>query len=189
MAEDWKKVKVSLRNNETEAYILVPFLTEEGALDPSLTIADARKAMSEAGVTMGIKEDVLKAIFDDAQFNQEVLVAEAKPPKHGLDPRIEFYFDYKQKIVPKENSDGRIDYKDISFLTNVNKGDKLYRRHPPTPGEPGTTVTGKLIPQKPGKDCALPRSENTRESENDPDLLIAETSGCVSYDRNNHKVE
>jgi len=189
MGEDSKKVKVFLRNTETQAYILVPFLTEQGVLDPPLTIADARKALSDAGVTTGIKEDVLKAIFDDAQFDQEVLVAEAKPPKHSLDAEIEFYFDYKQKCEPKEDSDGRIDYKDISFLTNVNKGDRLCRRHPPSPGEPGTTVTGKPIPQKHGKDRALPSGRNTREPENDPNLLIAEISGCVFYDRHHHKVE
>jgi len=38
MGEDSKKVKVFLRNIETQAYILVPFLTEQGVLDPPLTL-------------------------------------------------------------------------------------------------------------------------------------------------------
>ena len=189
MAEDLKEIKVSLRNNETEAFIKVPSLIEKGPPEKPLTPEDARKAMSEAGVTTGIKEDVLKKIFDENLFDQEMLVAEAIPPEDGLDSEIEFYFKYKQKLEPSEDKEGRIDYKDVSFLTNVNKGDQLCRRHPPTPGEPGTTVTGKPIPPKAGMDHKLPIGNNTDVSSSDPDLLIASTSGCVSYDIRYHKVE
>ena len=189
MAEDLKKIKVSLRNNETEAYIKVPSPSEKGPPEKLFKHEDARKVISEAGVTTGIKEDVLEKVFAENLFDQEVLVAEAIPPEDGLDSEIEFFFKYKQKLEPSEDKDGRIDYKDVSFLTNVNKGDQLCRRHPPTPGEPGTTVTGNSIPPKAGMDHKLPIGNNTDVSSSDPDLLIASTGGSVSYDIRYHKVE
>ena len=189
MADNWKKVKVSLRNSETEAYIEVPILTEKGAQETPLTIADAHTALTNAGVTEGIKEEVLKSIFNDSLFAQEVLVAESIPPKNGADGRIEFFFRHKQVFEPREDSDGRIDFKDISFLNSVSKDDQLCRRHPPTPGEPGFTVTGKPIQQNAGKDRELPVGKNTRESGDDPNLLIAETGGSVTLNKRTRKVE
>jgi len=188
MVEDWEKIKVSLRSNETEAFITVPFLTED-ALDMPLTLQDARKALTAAGVNTGIKEDVLKEIFENALFDQEILVAEARQPENGLDAKIEFFFEHKKEFIPKEDESGRIDFKDISFLHNVNKGDQLCRRLPPTPGKPGATVTGKPINPKPGKDRVMPGGTNTEISEGNPDILIAATSGSVSFNRRNNKVE
>ncbi|MBN2288320.1 MAG: DUF342 domain-containing protein [Candidatus Glassbacteria bacterium] len=189
MAEEWRKIKVSLRNTETEAYIMVPFLTGEGTLDKALTIADARMALASAGVKTGIKDDVLNKIFEEALFDQELLIAEAVPVVHGLDAKLEFYFDHEKDFKPREDKDGRIDYKDISFLNNVSKGDQLCRRHPPTPGEPGSTATGTPIEPKPGKDRKLPSGKNTEVSVNDPDLLIASTGGSVTYNRQSGYVE
>jgi uncharacterized protein len=189
MAADWQMIKVSLRSSETEAYMLVPFLTDAGALDSPMTIEDARKALSSAGVKSGIKQDVLNSIFVEARFDEEILVAEAVPAKDGDRAKIKFFFDTSNEFTPKEDSDGRIDYKDVSLLHNVEKGNQLCRRIPPTPGTPGSTVTGKIIAPRPGPDRVLPLGKNTEVSPNDPDLLIAASGGSVTFNRQNSKVE
>jgi len=183
LAEEWKKIKVLLKNNDLEAYIYVPYMEEE---DPSAsfpTIEDARKALQEAGVVSGIQEELLEKVFRDSLFDQEVLVAQGKAPKEGVDARLEYYFPTKKRFAPKEDEYGRIDYREVSFLINVSKGDKLCRRHPPTAGEPGLSVKGKEIPPKRPRDFLLPQGPNTEPAPGDANLLIASTNGCVSLNK------
>ena len=40
-------------------------------------------------------------------------------------------------------------------MQNVEAGQILARKIPPDDGEPGSTVTGKILPTKPGKDTVL----------------------------------
>lgn len=180
MAEDWKKIKVNLKNGDTECYLNVPFLTSEGTLGTPLTVGDARSALKHAQVVYGIREKNLQSLFEEGLFDQEVLVAEGVPPKNGLDARIEYYFDTKRDFQPKEDEDGRVDYHEVSIFVSVAKGDKLCRLIPATEGSSGVSVTGKDLMPKAGKDRLLPQGKNTEISPHDPSLLVASTNGCVA---------
>jgi uncharacterized protein len=181
--DGWKKIKVALKNNDTECYLNVPFLTSEGTLEAPLTAEDAREALRNSGVLEGIHEDRLIKLFEEARFDQEVLVAEGRPPKDGEDAWVEFFFDAKREFQPKEDSDGRIDYHDVSFFASVAKGDKLCLLHPPTQGETGSSVTGMEIAPKSGRDRLLPQGSNTEVSPHDPNLLLASENGCVTLNK------
>ncbi|MEA2062833.1 MAG: flagellar assembly protein A, partial [Gemmatimonadota bacterium] len=141
MSESWELITVSLSKDELKATINVPFMTDDGPLENPLLLDHARMALRRSGVIKGIKEDLLKSIFEDALFDKEILIAEGTAPQHGENARLEFFFETKREFEPPEDEDGRIDYKDVSLLNNVNKTDRLCRLHPPTAGKPGLTVT------------------------------------------------
>jgi len=183
MSKNSEKIKVSLMKQDTEAVINVPLMTSEGPLDPPPTIEDARKALKRAGVVHGIRENCLKRIFDEALFDQDVRVAVGSPAKDGKNAYIEYFFETIKKYKPKEDRNGRIDYKEVSLLTNVSKGDRLCRLHPATEGESGLTVTGKVVKPRPGKKIRMPNGPNTEIAPDDPGLLIASVSGCVTLNR------
>jgi len=180
VAEEWRQIKVSLKEDDLEAYISVPFVGKEGGLKTVLTVNDARNALKAKGITYGVLESELERIFRESLFDEEVLVATGKPPKHGENARIEYYFETEQEFQAEEDENGRIDYHEVSVLVNINKSDKLCRRIPPTVGQAGRSVTDKEIPPKEGRDLVLPQGPNTETSPNDPELLIASVDGCVS---------
>lgn len=185
MADEWKKIKISYRNSDTECYINVPFLTPDGKMEAPLTIGDAMSALRKAGVVRGLRQDRLKQLFDEGLFDQEVLVAESTPPKNGQDAWIEYFFDYKREFQPKEDTDGRIDYHDVSIFTSINKGDQLCLLHPATEGVAGESVTGARIEAKSGRERLLPQGPQTEISHDDPNLLIAAENGCVTLNKTN----
>ena len=181
MAQDSHKIKVSFNGDMTQAYIVVPYLTESGPLKTPYTINDARNALKLAGVRHGIKTDVLDKIFSQGEFDKEILIAEGRLPVHGEPGKLEIFFNYKREFNPVEDKDGRIDYKDISFLISVKKGDVLCTLKQPTDGIPGETVSGKVLEAKQGGERTLPLGKNVEPDQKDPDTLVASVDGCVNY--------
>src|SRR3989304_10263107 len=103
MAEEWRKINILFKEEELEAWLVVPFFGEEGAVKAILTAEDAFKALKAKGVENGILEDEIQRIFRDAVFEQEVLVARGTPPVQGEDGKIEYYFKTSREMRPKED--------------------------------------------------------------------------------------
>ncbi len=177
MAEEWRKIEVRLDKGGLEAYLTVPLPAENQV---PLTEEDARRALKSAGVIQGLLEPELARVFAQSLFGQEALVARGQPPVDGQDGKIEFLFDTRPEYQAKEDQDGRIDYREISFLVKASKGQELCRRIPPTEGRPGASVSGKPLAQRPSRDTRLPIGPNTEPSPTDPDLLLSTADGCVT---------
>ena len=181
MAQDSHKIKVSFNGDMTQAFIVVPYLTESGPLKKPYNLTDARNALKIAGVRHGIKTDVLDKIFSQGEFDKEVLIAEGRLPVHGEPGKLEIYFNHKRDFNPVEDKDGRVDYKDVNYLISVKKGDALCTIKQPTEGIPGETVSGKVLEAKQGGERTLPQGKNVEPDEKDPDTLVAAEDGCVNY--------
>jgi uncharacterized protein (DUF342 family) len=69
-------------------------------------------------------------------------------------------------------------FKELNIVQNVVAGQILATKEPSTNGEPGRTVTNKLIPARPGKDCNLLAGRNTKVTE-DGLNIVAEINGQV----------
>ncbi|HUU27333.1 MAG TPA: FapA family protein [archaeon] len=183
MTEEWKKISVKIKNEGLEAYINVPYLGSGEGMTAIFTLDDASKALEAASVTNGIDKNNLERIFRESLFDQEVLVARGNPPEEGRDAQTECFFQTLKEFHPQEDKDGRIDYKAVSLLVNVAKGDQLCRLHPATEGVPGQSVTGEIIKPKAVRDIKLPQGLNTEPTPGDPNLLISSVNGCVSLNK------
>ena len=61
----------------------------------------------------------------------------------------------------------------MNFIDEVEKDDWLGEKIPPTEGIPGKTVTGEMVPPKPGKDKKLLYDRKTvYESEEDGKIVL-----------------
>jgi len=184
VAEGWKQINVMLRNQDVEAYVSVPYSGAESTVHDILSVDDVRKALKAKGITTGIMVDEVEQIFRQSLFDEEVLVAKGTPPKHGENGKIEYYFKTEKEYQPKEDVDGRIDYREVSFLENVKKGDHLCKLTPPTPGFPGKSLTGREIGAKDGRDILMPQGQNTELSgEGGPEVLVAACDGCATLNK------
>jgi len=161
------RLEIRIEKYDKSAYLL---------LSPSyggkeITPDDIQEKISEFGIVFGVDYDIINTVFSEKIYDKPVLFARCKEPVDGTDGRIEYDFPLEFKMTPKEIDDNKIDYKDLQMIFSVSKEDVIARKIPPTPGEPGCTITGKTIPAKPGKDILLSAGRNTRLSDDSSSIL------------------
>ena len=178
-------VVVEVSDDKMRAYVtLIP--PKPGGRD--LDIDDVMEALNEKGVVFGIKEDVIRESLEDEVYNVPILVAEGKRPKNGEDAKIVYNFRIDKKIQLEEDEKGQVNFKDLDLIENVVAGQLLATKIPATEGEPGKTITGKILEAKPGKDVELQPGKNTELS---PDgmSIISTINGQVVLARGKINVE
>ena len=148
-----------------------------GGADP--TADGIRAALESSGVIHGILDDTLNSLEDYPRYREPVVVAEGSKPVHGEDARMVYNFKTDNKHAQlQQTKEGRVDFKELNRIENVVEGQVLARKAPAKQGEPGQTVTGRLIPAKDGKDIDPPLGPNTRLSD-DGRSVLAEINGLV----------
>ena len=71
----------------------------------------------------------------------------------------------------------KADLRDFGVIPSIAPGEPLMRRHPPTPGKEGMTVTGEPMPAMPGLTVEWNLGEGVGLSAEDPDVLKATRDG------------
>ncbi len=167
-----ERIKIKVSPDKLKAFISIS-PSEGGEV---ITEEDVRKALDHDRIKFGIKEEIIPSIVTFSSI-EDMLIAEGIPPENGEDAKIRYLVSLGRKeLIPKENPDGTVDFREIGFVENVKKGDILAEKIPPTEGKPGTNVYGESIPPKKGRDLRLPKGKNTEISE-DGLKLIASISG------------
>lgn len=128
----------------------------------------------------GLNEDALLTVLETGITDERVLIAEGKEPIHGKNGNIKYYFDLEKPLLPKINSDGTVDYKELDSINVVKEGDILAEIIPPTKGTDGIKVNGDPIPHNKGKTPKFLRGKNTVVSD-DGKFLKSTTDGLVEY--------
>ncbi|MED4602708.1 FapA family protein [Paenibacillus validus] len=133
-------------------------------------------------IVHGIDEDKLLAIVRDPKsfFFTKTAIATGQPPAHGQDGQIRLLFDLDgQSKRPLEMEDGKVDYKEVTAINNVRKGQLIAERIPAGKGTDGRAVTGETIFAKDGKEARFKPGKNVVS---DPDqlALYAAIDGMVT---------
>ncbi len=145
---------------------------------PDLAYEEIMAALDARGVVFGIQEDVIRRLVDYPRYNDPVRVAEGKRPVNGRNAEIKYNFNTDHSHIDLKEKNGRVDFKDLDIVQNVAAGQILARKVPPDEGEPGSTVTGKIMPAKPGKDTVFSAGKNVTLSD-DGSTAIASINGQV----------
>jgi uncharacterized protein (DUF342 family) len=176
IAED--KMSVSLR------------LIQPGEGDPKVTEEALRKFLAGAGVAYGVKEERLKFALEKLQeagaASAWIVVAEGTPPVDGKDARFELLVEAKWD-VGRELEDGTVDFRQRRTLPWVTAGAKVARIIPPTSGTPGTDVSGKKLPCRPGRSSRFRAGKNVRVAE-DKLTFMAEMDGVAYREGKNIRI-
>lgn len=166
-------VQISKDGLEATLTILPP--EEGGAL---LDLEGLRAALAQAGVVFGIGEQALADLAAQKPHNTPHVVATGTPPVDGVDGVVTYHYSQEDLGRPREDAEGKVDYRDLNLFVPVTEGQLLVSRTLAQEGTPGQTVTGKPIKQKPGREARLPKSKNTNINE-DQTAFYAKTSGMV----------
>lgn len=138
---------------------------------------DVLQHLAEMGILSGIDQAALsEAVI--AGVAEGVVVACGREPEHGVDGHLERLLPDTRTRAPRANESGQIDYRDLGDILVVHPGDVLMRRHPPTTGVPGRSLTGAVLPAREGKAVMFGGNlPGTEMNADDPDLLCAAITG------------
>ncbi|MCR5720609.1 MAG: FapA family protein [Lachnospiraceae bacterium] len=122
--------------------------------------------LKHKGVIYGVKADVIKAHFtNEPVYCEDLTVAVGKPPRHGTDAKIEYYFNTDLHVRPTMKEDGSVDYYHLNMINQCSENDVLARIIPEDPGEPGTSVLGSKVKPRDVKRATLKFGNNIKLSE------------------------
>jgi uncharacterized protein (DUF342 family) len=167
-------VSVDLTDQDMKAFITVSPPGRSGA---EVSADDIRGALRTRGVVLGIQEEAIRAFIDRPRYNERIQAAEGVKAVNGRDAQIVYNFKVRHEVQLKER-DGRIDFKELDLVQNVEAGQVVARKEPREDGTPGQTVTGRILPAKPGRDLAIECGKNVKLSE-DGSSAVAMINGQV----------
>ncbi|WP_055108438.1 DUF342 domain-containing protein [Paenibacillus ihumii] len=145
-------LSVTMNDDRTVAYLQFLKKDEEFSCTPEVL----NHFLRGEGIKFGIQEDIVKrfALNPKEYFFSKTPIAIGIEPVQGKDGSIRYAVPLDgedQQRRPSEGDDGTVDFKDITRLNNVRRGQLIAELVPPVPGQPGTAVTGEPIPCKDGK--------------------------------------
>lgn len=141
------------------------------------TVPDVLAALTQAGVVFGIDEAAV-ALACQSDLGHTLVVARGEPAQDGHDAIFKALIADSVDRAPKVNEQGLIDYREHGDIPVVSVGTALMRRTPATPGVPGKTVKGRVLPALAGRDTSFAaKLDGAETSAQDPNLLVAAVSG------------
>ncbi|MBI3479363.1 MAG: DUF342 domain-containing protein [Nitrosomonadales bacterium] len=153
-----------------------------------VTLPGVLQEAERRGITVALDLPAIEKALIEGGDN--IRIACGRPPVAGIDGRLESLVPKMKERKPRLDEHGLADFRELGDIVTVHAGDALIRRIPPTNGEPGETVTGKIIPVKAGKNIVFAaKLAGAIVDPKDPDTLIAAISGCPVILKNGVSVE
>ncbi|NHN28356.1 DUF342 domain-containing protein [Paenibacillus agricola] len=144
-------MEIDISDDKLEAYL------QFKNVDKNLifNIEQLDELLKSAKIIQGVDRSKLSEIVMAPAlfFQSKILIAKGIQPVPGVDGHIKLFYDLnKDAKRPVEQEDGKVDFKEVSSINNVRKGQLIAELISATPGTPGMTVTGDAIIAKDGKE-------------------------------------
>ena len=127
------------------------------------TASELEQYVKNHGVIYGLQTDALVNIANEPKtyFYSQTVIAQGNPASNGEDGSIRFSYDMKEEQYrPVELESGNIDFKEITQLKNVTRGQLIAERIEAKAGIEGKSVTGEEIACKNGKEAYFKLGKN-----------------------------
>lgn len=146
-------------------------VTAPGPAAAPFTRADVDAALDAAGVRLGVDHLLLASL--PLHVSGSYLVASGWAAVPGPDGRVEYALSASSEFRPRARDDGGVDFRAVATIPGVSAGQLLAVLVDPSPGTPGRTVRGDVLPAEPGRPAVLPIGENVVESDDGQRLYAA----------------
>ncbi len=110
-----------------------------------------------------------------------VLVAEGREPVNGYDEYFETLLSF-EKQAGKILSDGRMDYKEVGSIIQVQKNQEILQCIPGVKSEDGYDIFGEKVLSAKVEKGGYKKGENLLQSGFDTSIYVAGIDGCISVD-------
>ncbi|HOX13623.1 MAG TPA: FapA family protein [Spirochaetia bacterium] len=149
-----------------------------------------RELLSRAGVTEGILEDVIGDSVLSCNLDQhplrEVVIARGVPAEEEIPGHLKLLKRFEETPLDAAVPDGSLDWKDLSPVIVVTRGERIADKISARAGTPGKTVRGEAIPAKKRSVTQYLPGRNVRM---DGEALVADVDGRFSLSGNRIDVE
>lgn len=149
------KITISPDKMQAAARFFAP--AEGGEL---MTKEEFLNDIAQMKIVEGIDEAAIDSFFKKRAYCTDIVVAAGRPPRHGTDARIEYYFNVDPKVKPTVKEDGSVDFFHLNTINHCSKGDMLAKLIPEDLGEPGINVLGEKIKPRDVKRAYLKFGKN-----------------------------
>lgn len=169
--------RLDITKDKLEAFIEI---SKQGSEQRCVEEQEIIRFLEKNKVVYGIDFKAVKEISEKKTYNARVKVASGRDKVCGKDEKINLNFRESVKRDPKIDSHGRIDFKELNKIENVNRGYILAIKEPLTNGESGMNISGEEIPAPDGKKIEYKVGKNVSVSP-DGSMLISDCDGSVDY--------
>lgn len=177
------EIIVRISDDYYKAFVSVEFNAPSVKIKPDEIVS----VLKDKNIVFGLKYNVIERICSESKTVFNEMIAEGIPHENGSDAKIELNFNKEHRAKPQILEDGRVDFKNMGFVEIVRTGDILATKIPLTKGKNGTTVTGKVIRAKDGKEAVFKIGKNVKLS-SDGLSVISEVDGTIVYDNDKFSV-
>ena len=176
-------LRIEAHNNQLECRANITVHDTDNSIPPAELISILRNHDITTTVDL---EQIAIFCTEAAQGRdpQQFILAKGREPIHGKDGWFELIVATgKEKSDLVEDESGRVDFKSLQSFSNVEPGQHIGTSHPPTTGEPGSTISNEIIQPKEGKVNNVIAGSGVKFSD-DGIQAITEQAGRVIFDNN-----
>lgn len=178
-----KQIFDSNLNIEISADKLTAFLSFHHISDQApFQIEELEAYIRSKGIVHGLLHDNLRLVCKDPliYMKQKIEIANGDPSGKGIDGKIDFIGKVRTNEKIHETDDtGVIDFKQITKLDNVIRGQLIAQLIPPSYGKPGIGVTGDALMANLGKPAHFKVGKNVVKN-GEGTALYAAIDGLIS---------
>lgn len=138
------------------------------------------EALKEKEVTFGLDMELLTDIVSKQSYAVIYPIARGREAIHGKGGELVEHFSRTQKINLVEDEKGSIDYKSLNIFQNITAGESICDIIPPTEGQDGCNIFGKILKTVNGKPVSVPKGKNTSINA-DNSALVADVDGNILF--------
>lgn len=149
----------------------------------TVDFAAAMTALRMKGVSAHINEELIRKVIENNVYDREFRAADAVMPVDGDDGTVEYLFDQSVEFKPVEDENGYVDYRNMGFVRNIQKGTVIAKITLPTQGTPGSDVRGVEMAPVAGRQAPYVIGEGTVLSDNGCEILAAIDGNLTFRDR------
>lgn len=175
-------IHVTLSQDKLIAYI--HFTNCDESL--TCTISQLEDLVKAQGIVLGVDNTTLLRIAaNPSQFMLEkTVIATGEKPVDGKDGYIEYLYDLDVNDKrPLEREDGTVNYKEVTSINNIRKGQIIAKRIPAEEGTHGRAVTGETLFAKSGKEARIKLGKNVVTDSEQTAIYAAIDGVVVKTDR------
>lgn len=156
------------------------------------------EVLRNAKITKGVVEEALNELTNPkmhAQLRETkqpvcMLIAFGQPAHQGEDAWLEPLVDLISDRRPQIDDQGNVNFLELGDFPHIQADTLIARRHAPTKGKSGWTITGQVLNAKDGKDFVLREKNSTvKLASDDSNLLITTTAGMPVIEERTAYVE
>lgn len=152
-------LQIQTSADKLSAFLTFIHITDEFECNPE----QLERFIRSKGINQGLRFDIIAEICNNplAYCREQTLIAVGTSATTGKDGVIKLIYDLKDKdIRPAELEDGKVDFKEVSKLKNVKRGQLIAERIDAQYGIAGRMVTGEEIAAKLGKQARFKVGKN-----------------------------